>query len=218
MTEEQKLYYSRVVQKVKEVRGDYRSLESAFHRMRQITAGFIGFKNEEDERLEIQFDQNPKVDAIKELLECVPVGSKVVIYHEYLWSGRFICKALDALKVGYVQLSGLVKGAKKKIENYHRFLEDPKVQVLVANTVSAGTGIDELQMVSRFILFYELPVDPKTYRQAIKRIHRPGQQNRVYVYILEMEHSVDGKIWGYIEEGRDLFQAICSGQSSLLET
>jgi SNF2 family DNA or RNA helicase len=216
MTAEQKLYYQRVVQRVKEVRGDFRSLESVFIRMRQITAGFIGFKNEDDERLEVQFSQNPKIDALRELLECVPVGSKVVIYHEFLWSGRLICKALDELGIGYVRLSGLVKGAKPKIENYRRFLEDPKIQVLVANTISAGTGVDELQMVSRFVIFYELTTDPKAYRQAVKRIHRPGQQNRVYVYILEMEHSVDGKIWGFIEEGRDLFTAICSGATKEL--
>lgn len=216
MSAEQQLYYKRVLQKVKEQRGDFHSLESSFIRLRQITAGFIGFKNEADERLEVQFEQNPKIDALVGLLECVPVGSKVVIYHEFLWSGRLICKALDKLKVKYARISGLVKGAKQKIENYNQFLNDPQTRVLVANTVSAGTGIDELQMVSRFIVFYELPVDPKTYRQAVKRVHRPGQQNRVYVYILEMEHSVDGKVWGFIEEGRNLFTAICSGNKGLL--
>lgn len=217
MTEEQKIYYKRVVQKVKEVRGDFRSLESIFIRMRQITAGFVGFKNEADERLEVLFKQNPKIDALKEVLECVPVGSKVVIYHEFLWSGRLICKALDALSIKYARISGLVRGAKLKIENYHQFLEDPETQVLVANTAAAGTGVDELQMVSRFVLFYELPTDPKIYRQAVKRIHRPGQQNRVYVYILEMARSVDEKAWGFIEEGKDLFSAICNGNSSAIE-
>lgn len=217
MPEEQKLYYSRAVQKMKESRGDFRSLDSVFTRMRQITAGFVGFKNEADERLEVLFKQNPKIDALREVLECVPVGSKVVIYHEFLWSGRMICKALEELGVKYARISGLVKGAKAKIENYHQFLEDPTVTVLVANTLSGGTGVDELQMVSRFVLFYELPTDPKTYRQAVKRVHRPGQQNRVYIYILEMERSVDAKVWGFMEEGMDLFAAICGGQQRAIE-
>lgn len=216
LSEEQKLYYLRATQRIKETHGDWESLKSMFIRTRQITAGFVGFKNEEDERLEIQFAQNPKIEALKELLECVPVGSKVVIYHEFLWSGRLICKALDEMKIGYVQLSGLVKGAKNKIENFHRFTKDPKVQILVANTVSGGTGVDGLQMVSRFVVFYELPVDPKSFKQAVKRVHRPGQQNRVYVYILEAAKTVDVKVWGYLEAGKNLFDAVISGRTQEL--
>ena len=217
MTEEQRIYYKRVLQRVKEVRGDFRSLEGIFIRMRQITAGFLGFRNEADDRMQVQFKQNPKIDALRELMECVPVGSKMVIYHDFLSSGRLICEALDEMKIKYARISGLVKGAKRKIENYKQFLEDPKTLVLVANTVAAGTGVDELQMVSRFVIFYELPTSPTDYRQAVKRVHRPGQQNRVYIYILETVNSVDEKIWGFIQEGKDLFDAICKGNKTAIE-
>ena len=217
MSEEQRLYYSRAVRNIKESRGDFEAMKNIFLRMRQITAGFLGFRNEEDERLEIKFDPNPKIEAFKQVLECVPIGSKVVVYHEYLWSGRFICQALDELKIKYARISGLVKGAHQKIANYKQFLEDPATQVLVANSVSAGTGVDELQMVSRFVVFYELPPSPTTYRQAIKRVYRPGQQNRVYVYILEAERSVDAHVFGFLTEGADLFAAICRGDSKAVD-
>lgn len=209
LSEEQKIYYNRALAKLKEARGDFRSLNNPFMRLRQVTAGFLGMRNEEDERLEVVFTENAKLEALQALMENVPLGSKAVIFHEFKMSGRLIEEVMKGLGVKYALLSGNVKNP---IAEYNRFLQDTQCQALIANSASGGTGIDELQYVSRFVVFYELPVDPSTFRQALKRVYRTGQVNRVYRYILEASGTVDERVWGFIQQGRNLFQAICNGE------
>lgn len=211
LTAEQKLYYNKAVEALTQSRGNFQLVDSFFHRTRQITAGFMGMKSEEGEKAEYIFEDNPKLEALLSILESVPLDTKVVIFHYYRFTGQLIEIALAELGVtNYAVLRG---GVKKPIENYNRFLNDPACSVLVANTESGGTGIDELQNVSRFVVFYELPPSTSEFWQAWKRVYRTGQKRRVYRYLLEAMGTVDEKVWGFIEEGRDLFKAICEGRS-----
>ena len=209
LSAEQKVYYNRALAKLKETRGDYRSLQNPFMRLRQITAGFLGLKTEDDERTEEIFTENAKLAALLDLLESVPVGSKVVVFHEFHPSGELIEEVFKLLGVQYAAM----RGGKKNVVEYNRFLKDPACTALVANSVSGGTGVDELQYVSRFVVFYELPVNPADYWQAVKRVYRTGQSNRVYKYILEAKGTVDEKVYGFIKEGRNLFEAVCNGKA-----
>jgi len=210
LTAEQKLYYNKAVEALTQSRGDFRLTDSFFHRTRQITAGFMGLKSDEGEKAEYVFEDNPKLEALLSLLESVPIDTKVVIFHYYRFTGQLIELALAELGVkNYAVLRG---GVKRPIDHYNRFLNDPGCSVLVANTESGGTGIDELQNVSRFVIFYELPPSTSEFWQAWKRVYRTGQKRRVYRYLLEAVGTVDEKVWGFIEEGRDLFKAICEGR------
>ena len=211
LTAEQKIYYNKAIDGLIQSRGNFQLTDSFYHRTRQITAGFMGMKNEHDEKAEYVFEENPKLEALLSILESVPIDTKVVIFHYYRFTGQLIETVLAELGVtNYAVLRG---GVKRPIEHYNRFLNDPGCSVLVANTESGGTGIDELQNVSRFVVFYELPPNSSEFRQAWKRVYRTGQKRRVYRYLLEAPGSVDEKTWGFIEEGRELFQAICEGRS-----
>ena len=80
------------------------------------------------------------------------------------------------------------------------------------NSESGSTGVDGLQEVCRYLVFFESPVSPITRKQAIKRVHRPGSSRKVFIYDLIMQNSVDVRILDFIEEGRNLFEALVNGQ------
>lgn len=93
----------------------------------------------------------------------------------------------EGLQEGLAQKYGAVKyyggmSPTAKEEAKRRFLEDSNCRVFVAQIVSAGTGIDELQHVCSTIVFAELDWSAGDFDQAICRLRRIGQEKIVRVY------------------------------------
>jgi SNF2 family DNA or RNA helicase len=121
---------------------EYSILKNTFVNLRMLTSGYIRYKNEEEEnaeRIDIPFKDNPKLDMLEELLLEMPDDSKVVVFFEYTASGKLIRERLNKLKVKYSYLAGETRdkdGACKK------FLTDKKCKVFVSNSRSGGVGLD----------------------------------------------------------------------------
>ena len=201
--------YRRILGELRIEHGNYHAVESAFLRMRQLSSGFVTAKGADEERIEVEFDC-PKMTALEELLGELPQDEKVVVFHEFIRSGRRISEWLASEGVKHARLWG---GTKDKPAELSRFLTDPACRVLVANTKTGGTGLN-LQ-VARYVVFFESPVSPIIRQQAEKRCHRTGQERRVYIYDLLARGTVDERILEFVAEGRDLFKAICDGQVKL---
>lgn len=212
--EENYIYYRKVADGLKEVmiKGVSKALlENAFIKLRQVTAGFLDFKNEETEEKDtIIFDDNPKLDALEELLLSVSVNEKFVVFNEYTRSGDFICDRLKKLKIKHVRLYSGTKNPEKVRE---QFLKDPKCRGFVINSKSGGTSLN-LQN-SRYVIFYESPVSPLVRKQTEKRCHRTGSTKRVFYYDFVIKNSVDVRVLGFIEEGKDIFNALIEGKDVL---
>lgn len=73
----------------------------------------------------------------------------------------------------------------KKGEARRRFINDPDCRLVVANYNSAGAGIDGWQDVCRYAIFVEPCGVPGTFKQACERLHRPGQEKVVTVWIIK---------------------------------
>lgn len=201
-------YYKKGVENVIESKGNYRALENAFIRLRQIASGFVGFKNDEEDRVQIIFDNNPKLDALIELID--EIEGKIVIFNEFTLSGDFICERLKKEKIKYVRLYGKTKD---KVDVVKRFQGNKKLKVFVVNSKSGGVGLN-LQ-TSNYCIFYESPVSCIVRSQAEKRIHRIGQKKRVFIYDLFMKYSIEEKILKYLKEGKNLFNVIIEGKEKL---
>jgi SNF2 family DNA or RNA helicase len=188
---------------------EYSILKNTFVNLRMLTSGYIRYKDEDDEnseRIDIPFKENPKLDMLEELLLEMPDSSKAVIFFEYTASGKLIRERLKKLKIKHSYLAGSTKdkdGACKK------FINDDKCKILVTNSKSGGVGLD-LQ-VANYVIFFESPVSPIIRKQAEKRCHRTGQSKRVFFYDIIMENSIDEKIIQYIEQGKKLFSKIIEG-------
>lgn len=211
MTSEQALYYRRIVDRMKEARGDYRSLDNVFTRMRQCASGFLALKADDESRIEVRLDPNPKLEALRQVLCDLPAGDKVLIFHQYTYSGNVIRALLEEMGVGFASLHG---GVKDLAAEYRRFLEQRSCWAFVLQNQSGSEAINP-QGVCRYSIFYERPDDPIISQQAEKRTYRPGQKRRTFFIDLTVLGTVEEKLLRYLKEARDIRKAILSGEETL---
>jgi SNF2 family DNA or RNA helicase len=208
LSKEQRAYYDGFRTSVKEAQGDFQALQNIYHKSRQTTAGFIALKGEDSKKVEVQFQHNAKLLALLELLD--QFGSnKVLVYHEYIYSGFLIQQALKERRIGFV---GVGFGFQSPSEQVRKFILDNKVRVFLANWKAGGTGTDGLQEVCHYGVFFESPSAPGSRIQCIRRLVRTGQKSNVTFYDLVCRDTIDEKILRYVAEGRDVYEAICDGK------
>ena len=179
----------------------------SFVRLCQVATGFAVEEDDDGERVVIDFD-NPKMDALMDLLEQIPTESKVLLFVWFTKSGNRVCELLDKRKIGYSKLFGGMGDA--GLESVAQFKSDESKRVLVLNPQSGGYGLN-LQ-IANYAIFYESPVSPIVREQAVDRIHRGGQDKPVFIYDIYAARTVERKILTMVREGKDLLEAVLSGR------
>lgn len=184
--------------------GEFIKVKNTFIRMRQISSGFIGVIDEDsDERTEIVFQQNPKLEILKQKVEELPPDKKMIIVYDYTWSGRLIDDTLTKMKVKH---GWLWSGTKDWTEIKEAFNHDPDFRVLVMNYKKGGMGLN-LQVAS-YMVFYESPVSVIDRAECEGRIYRSGQQNKCHYFDLVAKNTVDETVLLYHKEGTDLWKRL----------
>jgi hypothetical protein len=204
--EEARAYYKKSVEEIIAAKGNMREMRGAFLRMRQISSGFIGLKDDETgERAEIALLENPKLDRLMELIEDLPEGRGAVIFYEFTRTGREIVKRLKELDMKPVWLWS---GTKNSTAELKRFASDPKCTVAVVQSKVGSMSIDGFQHKASYLFFAESPLGAIDREQAEGRLVRDGQKHPVFIFDIMMQNTVDAKILEYIKEGRDFFNAV----------
>ena len=78
-----------------------------------------------------------------------------------------------------------------------------QIELLLVHPKSAGHGLN-LQHGGCKIVFLSLPWSLELYEQTIGRLHRSGQANPVWVYLMITDKTVDEKIWKALKDKRTL--------------
>lgn len=203
-------YYQRILQGLIEARGDYRSMQNIFVRMRQCCSGFIAMKADDESRIEVQFKENPKLEALIDRINSR--DEKMLVFHEFTPSAHIIERAFEEEKIKWAAIRG---GTKHIGAEYARFLNEDSCKVFLLNNWLGSEAINP-QYVCRRAIFYEEPADAKKRDQAIMRIYRKGQKWNAMIDDLITLGTVEEKVHRYNEEGRDLLDAVMSGDDSLI--
>jgi hypothetical protein len=202
------VYYRRCVDEILKSKGNYREVQNAFLRMRQISSGFVGvFDDEEGETTEIEFPDNPKLDLLIELLQDLPSGRKAIVFHEFKWSGLQIAKALKKAKIVFGQLNA----STKDWDQVKAKFDKSDLDLLVVSWRKGGYGLN-LQ-AANYMFFFESPVSSLDRDQCERRIWRQGQRNRCFIYDLLMKDSVDARIIQFHSTAANLFEALVKDPS-----
>lgn len=204
---EPEAYYREALKEVRNKSANGSVVQNAFIRMRQITAGFLSY-NGDDGKATIIFDQQPKLETLMSLVDSLPEDRKMIIAHWFVYSGKMIIERLENKKLKWSQLGG---GAKRPIEQMKRFLNDDDCRFMVANVQAGLAGLNP-QKVCNYLTCFESPTPPDLRKQLEKRVHRDGQKRHTYITDLVIKNSVDERILTSLEDGEDLFQAVCNGK------
>lgn len=197
-------YYESLKEQLAEAKGNRRLVESLYMQARQVCAGWLKVKGDEGDTI-IKFKENPKLQALQDLLAEIPEEEQVIVWNVYHVTGDILCERLGD------QAVRLYGKTKDKAGVLRRFKEG-KVRVLVAS--KAGAKGLNLQ-VANHCIFYETFDSAIDRSQAEKRIRRPGQTRRTHYWDLPMRGTVDEKILRSIGEGRDLLGDLIDGKEVL---
>lgn len=221
LPEDTRAYYKKVLEELVEAKGSLRAIENVFLRMRQLSSGYLGVKDDETgERAEIEFDQNPKLGLLTDLVLSLPEGRKALVFYQYTYSGRRIVKALtDAFERGLGadkpvaakerdKVVWLWSGTKNPRQALAQFMDDPKTRVAVINNQVGAYSLDGLQ-VANYEFHYETAVSVIDRTQAERRIVRNGQKHKTcFIYDLVARGTADQRVLEFHKEGKDLFAAL----------
>jgi hypothetical protein len=184
--------------------GDGQQVEilHSFHRLRQVSSGYLIFDGDDEKKHTVHFKANPKLEWLSDLVMSDP-GVQVVIFHEYTHTGELICEMLAKHKVTYGWLYGGVTSLVKSNKLVADF-QSGQTQYLVANSAKGGMSIDLPQ--ADYLVFYESPVSPITRQQAEAR--PMARKDRPLMVDDMIASPVERRIAEYLTEGRDILKAL----------
>jgi SNF2 family DNA or RNA helicase len=125
-----------------------------------------------------EFDENPKLDAIMDLLDSILVTPhhKVIIWCAFHREMDLITARLTTAAIKYVQVDGTVADPMVKVDAFN---DDPEVRVYVGQ-VTTGVGIN--LNAAPYVIYSALPYSLNYYSQCLDRNYRIGQTAKVTVY------------------------------------
>jgi SNF2 family DNA or RNA helicase len=128
-----------------------------------------------------------KFDLLHDLLEENQHANTILVYQ--------FEEELAEIKRRYPQTQTLDDA--NAVERWNKGL----VELLAVHPKSAGHGLN-LQHGGSRMVFISLPWSLELYEQTIGRLHRSGQLQPVWVYVLMAERTVDEKIFAALHDKR----------------
>jgi SNF2 family DNA or RNA helicase len=128
-----------------------------------------------------------KFDLLDELIEENQHANTIIVYN--------FVEELAELKRRYPHAQTI--NDPKAIERWN----EGKIELLLIHPKSAGHGLN-LQHGGSKIVFVSLPWSLELFEQTVGRLHRSGQTEDVWCYILLTNKSVDERIWAALHDKR----------------
>jgi len=209
------VYYKKTFNELKEAikapgKVSHTLVNSKYLMLRQISSGFMTLKGEDSSKVQIRFDENPKLEALEELVAAMPHDSKMVVFHHFVFTNAMISEKLTAMKVGHARVWS---GQRDPLGEIDRFKRDPNCRVLVINAKSGSSSLN-LQ-VANYCVFFEQPEGAIDREQAERRVWRPGQTKRVFYYDLFVKGTSDYPKFASNKQGEDLLKRLLDGGVSI---
>jgi len=168
-------------------------------RCQQITGGFITRDPMDEEgKKETIWIGNEKLEVLKDFLEDFPKHKKIVIVARFIPEIEAIEKLLKKLGISVLTLHGKTKNRKEVIQKFRK--TDTRALVFQIRTGGLGITLTEADT----IIFYSKSFSYEDYDQAISRVYRQTQKNKVTVYHLIAKGTIDEDIQEAIEQKKDL--------------
>lgn len=147
-----------------------------------------------------------KIEAFLELVEELN-GEHAIVFYNFQHDRDRLVKALarTKLRVGELQTGG-------DITDWNT----GKIDILLAHPASTAYGLN-LQEGGHHIVWFSLNWSLELYQQAIARLHRQGQQDKVYVHHLVVAGSVDEDVMLALRQKGDSQAALLSALKARID-
>lgn len=141
-------------------------------RLQQIVSGHVrveGLNGDEDATIQIK--ENPRKDALKQLLEDLAPNHKTIVWAVFKANYDDIRSVCSSLGLEYAELHGEISNRDEQI---NRFTNDEKCRVLIGHPGSGGIGVN--LVAASYSIFYSRSFSLEFDLQAEARNYRGGSE------------------------------------------
>lgn len=217
LSEPQQQLYQTVLKTVKQGirtqdgKSNYLNMLSALLKLRQVCI-HPGLLSEFNQRN----IESAKFDLGKEYIrDILAEGHKLVVFSQFAKMLDFIQDWLTIENLPFERIDGTVTG-KKRNEAVQRFQNTQDPTVFLISLKAGGVGIN--LTAADYVIHFDPWWNPAAESQATDRVHRMGQKNKVIIYKLITEGTIEEKILELQEEKRNLLNQIVNADSATEKT
>lgn len=155
-----------------------------------------------DEKEVLEFDINPRLSALEEVLD--ETSNKVVVFVPFSHTITVVREHLQNKGISAEVIDGNVSAARRaKIIDQFQRQPDPHVLIIQPQAASHGVTLTAADTV----VFWSPVMSVETYLQCIARIDRVGQKNRMTVVHIQGS-DVERKVYTMLQRKVDSHQEI----------
>jgi len=141
-------------------------------RLQQIVSGHLRVEGENGgDALTINIKENPRKDALKQLLEDLAPYHKILVWSVFTANYDDIRDVCKSLEIEYAELHGQVSNRDEQINNFNN---NPKCRVLIGHPGSGGIGVN--LVAASYSIFYSRSFSLEFDIQAEARNYRGGSE------------------------------------------
>lgn len=179
----------------------------ALLRMRQISC-HPGLVNKDY----LELDSSKMITLFENIESLIERGEKILIFSQFTSFLAIIKEKLIQKNIGHAYLDGKTRNRQEVVNNFKTKDELP---VFLISLKAGGVGLNLTEASYCFIV--DPWWNPAVEAQAIDRIHRIGQNKKVFAYRLITKGSVEEKIIKLQQSKRELSNDILATDESLLK-
>lgn len=180
-------------------------------RLMQIVSGFLMVEEAKDDRIVksvLKFDDNPKADALKEILEGIAPYHKVIVWACFKEDYATIREVCEKLKLGTVELHGETKDREGVISS---FQSDERVRVLIGNQGAGGIGVN--LTAASYAVYYSRSFSLEHDIQSEARNYRGGSEVHTSITRIDLvaKGTIDEKVLEALYQKQSIGEEVLRG-------
>ncbi|TVR91786.1 MAG: DEAD/DEAH box helicase [Wenzhouxiangellaceae bacterium] len=150
--------------------------------------------------------ESAKLELLMELLpEMVAEGRRVLLFSQFVGMLELIEKAVRRQRIDYVKLTGATRDRQSVVERF----QSGQVPLFLISLKAGGVGLN--LTAADTVIHYDPWWNPAVEDQATDRAHRIGQAQKVFVYRLLAEDTIEQKVHELQQSKRGLVEGLLGG-------
>lgn len=177
-------------------------------RKQQVTSGYLPLEDDNGNKT-LKRISTYRRTALYRFIKGIPEEEPLVIFAKFRKDLYSIRKVADRLGCGYSEVSGS--------EDTLQRWKSGKTRILGVQYTSGSESIDLTR--AHICIFYTLDHSLGKYNQALKRVHRPGQENpcMYYHFVATMSSgkTIDQKILQCLKDKKNFIDEVMKGSETV---
>ncbi len=157
-------------------------------------------------------EASSKIDVLMEQLENQITEHKILVFSQFVGMLDLIKKELLSRNIKFEYLTGQTKNRAEKVKN---FQENPEIRVFLISLKAGGVGLNLTE--ADYVYLVDPWWNPAVENQAIDRVYRIGQKNKVIAVRLICPNTIEDKMLHLQASKKELASKLVSSENEIFK-